>query len=657
MKFLSSSIAVGSVCLFFLQSLVTARSYGDCNKNLQNHSPDTPYNYTGKVRHLRPGPHNLTLITYEGCVQYCGSGYEAYPWDKVSSTLTTWILPLAGGLLLQAPFESNQFWSTIFLIFRWLGNPATSLMYTLWNIKVTGECSLLLDMSISRDVTPGYKHTQWILRRLWEELSDKMSSWWQGDIIEEQQSSSEEGRTSFSELRDSLYILSVLNQYKISFEPNYLSLFGLLGFALFSREPNDSDNAVLRQKRTELAAALRATRRHGVVPVFISLMWFGVSLGISIYQAYRDFGGNATAHNLALGLLMSWLPVLISCTLVDRNPTNTQGSQQILHDFLMHAFMMRDRQLRLSDSANGERSPLLLDNLDTQQQQQQPPPRLLLSFCGQAREKWHYGVAHSILGRLERQLELKDRGFIDKYERGDFADEFAESASPDKEEEELWHFDIIEMWHMVYAILIVALGAIGAIVISYNTPTVGLGCRSAGYMIFGILASMGLLLEMLGWALHRYGKPREGFGTMVNLLRLVITVFEIVNTAWLVYILTAQTVGIYNSCECRASRWGGGAGYVDFESDDNYKKNYLIKPYWIAGTVLGGLPLLAILYAVYEWCTQSFLWSIDYPKAMRGLMRVRTAKYILFPDTLHHIFIKMPYEIIGKRYDRLIWRR
>lgn len=89
------------------------------------------YAYTGHPLGLLPGHKPPDLITHEGCVALCGSSPKFYPWDKISDTITTWVLPLAGGLILQLPFESNQRLSTLFTLCRWLGSPIASLMYIL----------------------------------------------------------------------------------------------------------------------------------------------------------------------------------------------------------------------------------------------------------------------------------------------------------------------------------------------------------------------------------------------------------------------------------------------------------------------------------------------------------------------------------------------
>jgi hypothetical protein len=97
------------------------------------------YNYSGPVRLIPPSP--PTQISYRGCVALCGSGTDWYDWSVSSSFITTWVLPMIG-MLLQAPFESNDFWQTVKAICRWVGSPIASLSWILWNIEVSGKCAL-----------------------------------------------------------------------------------------------------------------------------------------------------------------------------------------------------------------------------------------------------------------------------------------------------------------------------------------------------------------------------------------------------------------------------------------------------------------------------------------------------------------------------------
>lgn len=101
--------------------------------------------------------------------------------------------------------------------------------------------------------------------------------------------------SEFSSMRDSFYILMNLNQYKMK---PVISMTreaeGLLRIALFSEnlQPVGRKKS-LSQMRYRLAQELRSNRRRGVVPIFISTLWFVVALAISIEAGMPMPNGNA----------------------------------------------------------------------------------------------------------------------------------------------------------------------------------------------------------------------------------------------------------------------------------------------------------------------------------------------------------------------------
>jgi hypothetical protein len=90
--------------------------------------------------------------------------------------------------------------------------------------------------------------------------------------------------SEFASMRDSFYILMNLNQFKMK---PVISMTreaeGLLRIVLFSKELRLIDKKkTLSQMRRRLAQDLRSNRRRGVVPIFISTLWFILALAISI---------------------------------------------------------------------------------------------------------------------------------------------------------------------------------------------------------------------------------------------------------------------------------------------------------------------------------------------------------------------------------------
>ena len=343
--------------------------FESCGRDFLNRSKDIYSDYAyhgplhGFLKETRP-----SLISVQGCRELCGTGTEYYPWKDSSNTITTWVLPIIG-LLVQAPFESNQAWQTILLLARWIGNPTATLSYILWNVKVTGKCALMVDIATRYDEYPSAK-------------------------------------SDFSLMRDSLFILAIMNQYTVNPTMPPVEAERLLRLALLSnllRLPDSRDDkASLVKRRTLLANNLRENRKKGVVPVFVSFLWFVFSLGLSIDLAFTDIGSNQIAHNLAIGFLMGWLPILVLASTVDRNLVSAEATREKFNDLIndvrtalldpeVLAIYMKDTETTSEDFSwmhcLGNNSLF--------------PKNFFIGFGGQGRTLWHYGVAHPLLAGIE----------------------------------------------------------------------------------------------------------------------------------------------------------------------------------------------------------------------------------------------------------------
>jgi hypothetical protein len=214
------------------------------------------YTWHGDLIGIKPSP--TTQISLEGCLHVCGTGTDLYPWKDVSAVITTWILPVIG-TLLQAPFESNATRRTLLAITRWVGSPIASLSYVLWNIKVSAKAALMVDMAVKYDETPAPK-------------------------------------TDFGSMRDSMYLLLVMNQYALKPAAMAKGLQkeaeGLLRITLFSKdlELTDTDKT-LRQMRRILAGEVREMRRRGAVPGNIFTAYLGT-------QALADPISSVCVHHV-----------------------------------------------------------------------------------------------------------------------------------------------------------------------------------------------------------------------------------------------------------------------------------------------------------------------------------------------------------------------
>jgi len=63
-------------------------------------------------------------------------------------------------------------------------------------------------------------------------------------------------------------------------------------------------------------------RRGAIDPAGINILVFLGAFAISVGLAFTELGEWTIAHSLALGLLFSWLPMLVMFSILDRNPVS-----------------------------------------------------------------------------------------------------------------------------------------------------------------------------------------------------------------------------------------------------------------------------------------------------------------------------------------------
>jgi hypothetical protein len=228
-------------------------------------------------------------------------------------------------------------------------------------------------------------------------------------------------------------------------------------------------------------------------------MWFLFAFALSVEGAFNDLGQNTTAHDLALGCLLAWFPILIMGSIVDRNPIAAEAIKKKLNTLIDHVRnALGDdgrRNQFLNSFSNHHEFQNLRARVETIAAGEENEHDFFEEFAGQARIRWHYGAAHAILSDIEH-CYIADKGRNWLADEGDARMNLVLGTI---NEEGLMWFDIREFWQVGSAVLIVGGSCGGAFILSYFTPTVGLGCRSGGYTIFFCI-SMGLIImEMTVW--------------------------------------------------------------------------------------------------------------------------------------------------------------
>jgi hypothetical protein len=101
------------------------------------------YAFHGTV--WEPQPDGL-YITKQGCNDICGINPKLYDWNDSSQAITRWVLPMLG-MLLSAPFVSNEFRNILRATLRWTGSPIMSLKRVFCSLELKSNCCRWLDMS------------------------------------------------------------------------------------------------------------------------------------------------------------------------------------------------------------------------------------------------------------------------------------------------------------------------------------------------------------------------------------------------------------------------------------------------------------------------------------------------------------------------------
>lgn len=308
--------------------------------------------------------------------------------------------------------------------------------------------------------------------------------------------------TDFSSMRDSMYLLLAMNQYTM--KPTAMlrekEAEGLLRIVLFSKDLELIHTSnTLRQMRRIVARELREMRRRGAVPVFVSTMWFLFAFALSIQAAFGVVGENRTAHDLALGCMLAWFPILIMATIVDRNPIAAEAIRKKLNalvDQVRRALHDERHRQDYIDSFNEQPNFVpFAHHIHDIADKAQYMDSFFVEFAGQARKRWHYGAAHPILTDIENcYIAEKGRAWLANEEEA----RTNLVLGTVKDEGLVW-FDIREFWQIAASVAIVLGSCGGAFTLSFFTPTVGLGCRSGGYTIFFCISLGLMIMEMIVW--------------------------------------------------------------------------------------------------------------------------------------------------------------
>ncbi|EWC46764.1 hypothetical protein DRE_04009 [Drechslerella stenobrocha 248] len=568
---------------------VRARSR-DCGQLLQhNRTLYSEIAYRGHLTNYFGSPDSdteLVAITYDGCLKVCGNAWR-HSSQQALDLLLDWILP-AIGLIAGMPWESNRNSVTVVWLARWIGSPIAALTFCLWDVKIASRCAKLVSI------------TTYHRREIYH------------SPVTQPQADAEDDLEVFSESRDTFYILLVMNQFQLKRSAEqYLTpeeLVTAVERALFSKEVVNGIDLV--RERRVIASELRGRRKRGVIPTFLGLGGFFFAMAVAITKAFNtDSGESVTAFNVGLGLLIGWLPVLFLAAVVDNDHDNKPEFAKMF-DTLVSACHGTGDVINIFGDGKG-----------------------------QGRGRWHYGIGQTIMSRIEDE-------FIETWTKGNPIDwEALRKSSPAPQRNiEFSHWRIIEP--LLSAFIIVSGISSGSFILAYFTPPVGFAWRSAAYLTCLCIAVVIFLIDITLFKVVRHSfmtattkvgtthGPIYNFCKSVNFRRtahFTLIGLEILNTLTLILLVVAMAAGLFNFCAGIAvNRGGPGGGVVILNNREFHSKYFDVASYYTLGILPGMiLMIVATLYLIEQWFTQSFLWATKEQAGMVGLKRSRRWKWVV----------------------------
>lgn len=630
-----ASIWVVVSYILLLVSICEAADFTRCSQDVQAALANGTISLSSPFSPLYGGPLDgysgnnssrpLTL-TEKGCEQWCGNAPQLSSTVGAFEILTTWVLPVIT-LLSSLPYDSSPHpgFGNFGAFVAWIGTPAATLSTTLWNIRMMDKCQQI-------------------------------------------------GRTGEQIERDTLFILSCINQYEFPRNNANNNLFlrrniALLRGTLFPYLAEDVIDTAKRQRLTNitqhLALRLKLMGKKGVYPMAFGIFWFFLSLSFSIVITFdTELASNTAAHSLALGLLLSFLPLLVFSAYLDRTPVSSARCAILIEQWLCQVEALYDEKREssnpelnsdqnLSISVSESRDPdgfservgLIREGQGTVHEQFQSDSRHLTTdnaiesatnYAYQNSSHPAHAADPNGNGTQEVQasetLSPPQHPDEDSFKIGRFLgqgrrirycavtdtvlsiaeEEYRMHRLPSEEDANVFNRRLTKrppMWWVVwsFSFFVVSLGFVTAMAITYRTVPVGIGCRCLSYIIWYVPS-------ILSWALLGfYQEP----GPRARALMWIANTFA---TMVLTAIMFLQVVDGLNNCWCKSVTWGLNPGYMDFQDGKWYQFSHHVREIWAISTGLGLLvPVCAIVWLTWRYKQYKSLWNVDEDKKIRRL--------------------------------------
>ncbi|KAG2120251.1 hypothetical protein DEU56DRAFT_894887 [Suillus clintonianus] len=517
-----------------------AVNFTDCFINFRNHANQTLNAsglvdaHGGNIANTSSEISNAVAFTYDACLSQCGSGIQKPTWANISQQFSAWLLPYLA-LISQLPFGARH--------------------------RVDNLMSAVL--TVGSPVLAGYSMILTILNARW--ISRRFET------------------VSFPNARDAARILISLQQtpLKITNEDSLLSSLVVL--------PENDD------WWPTIADFLDYTLTWSIASA-TSIAWVVVAYILTVVGSLSDVNANLNTNGQGTGSVWLWLiPIVIGWLQLSPKCDYVRIKRAMDNADAM-AFVATHNGVKKA-SALSERRAISIDS--TLEQPSSPdedssPPvynyARAIPWSRSAEDVFDAFRMASNNFRAHRPVRTGDtwknadrRNIIEPCNRSGNPSEvnaycrLPRYAAPRYGVRNPWASGIFFRM-FVASLLPLALqwattGA--AVLVVYFTPTVGLGCRSLGYIIYGALATMVWAMLIMSSIISHYTYSYSGRSSwspffsiamrlakiLSNLLRRGGKFVAIVNSIWVVTGAMLQFTDVYDNCYCNSSVLGRGAQY------------------------------------------------------------------------------------------------
>ncbi|KAG2344797.1 hypothetical protein BDR05DRAFT_931321 [Suillus weaverae] len=543
-------------------------NFTQCLDNIKNDAIANN-NLTGLLDSNGVTPSNAsdaTAISYSTCSSSCGNGQEPFQWSEFSQEFSAWLLPNLA-LISQLPFGAQYRIDNLMSALLTVGSPALagySLFITLLN-------------------------SRWINRRFDHSVDHPNS-------------------------RFAVSILSSLQQVPLRLHPDRARLYSLIVLP-----ENDSWWKYLAEfvDYTHTWSIASATSIAWVIVAYI------LTVANSLSDVYADVESNGEASGSMwlwlIPIVVGWLQLSPKCDFnrlqaaydrADRHSLRTGGAGEV-HTGMLPASSRRALAITAQEEDVVSPDEFLTPpvyNYSRSLRWASTAETIYLVFKV-ASEKTHSLPLYLESAELDTATQSDTTQDTDNRDRhGSLQDTIMHCPQPGEAQSSHWAPGVFTRMAIASCTsLALQWGTVGAaLLVGWFTPTTGMGCRTMGYLIYGVISTLIWMMLLLSSVLAHHSSAysrRKSLSARValalsHLLRWTGKLWAIINSFLIVLACIFQYSNFYDRCFCNSSVFGrrGSAYAVIIETAAQAAQ---AKAAWIGALVLACTSASIFLGLVY----------------------------------------------------------